>query len=117
MPVVAGNKGSIILLQGPSGSFKEMATPQGPALAFDAVDIHNDGRLDLLGMDANGKAVDARNHGTKDYRWQTIRPRARQATGDQRINPFGIGGEIEIRSALLLQKQPIDSPVPSLWPG
>ena len=31
--------------------------------------------------------------------------------GDQRINPFGIGGEIEIRSELLTQKQMITSPV------
>jgi hypothetical protein len=31
--------------------------------------------------------------------------------GDQRINPFGIGGEIEIRSGLLTQKQSIQSPV------
>ena len=55
--------------------------------------------------------MDARNHGTKSYHWQTIRPRARQVTGDQRINPFGVGGEIEIRSALLLQKQAITGPV------
>ena len=33
------------------------------------------------------------------------------AAGDQRINSFGIGGEIEIRSGLLTQKQIIDSPV------
>ena len=33
-----------------------------------------------------------------------------QATGDQRINPFGVGGEVEIRSGLLVQKQPITGP-------
>ena len=38
-------------------------------------------------------------------------PRAIQATGDQRINSFGIGGEMEIRSGLLVQKQPIAGPV------
>ncbi|MGH9835747.1 MAG: ASPIC/UnbV domain-containing protein, partial [Blastocatellia bacterium] len=32
-------------------------------------------------------------------------------TGNQRINSFGIGGEIEIRSGLLTQKQVITSPV------
>ncbi|HEX3120559.1 MAG TPA: ASPIC/UnbV domain-containing protein, partial [Candidatus Acidoferrum sp.] len=37
-------------------------------------------------------------------------PHAVQAVGDQRINPFGIGGEIEIRSGQLVQKQPIDGP-------
>jgi len=39
-----------------------------------------------------------------------VRPRAAQATGDQRINSFGVGGEIEIRSGLLVQMQPITGP-------
>jgi len=34
-----------------------------------------------------------------------------QAVGDQRINPFGVGGEIEVRSGLLVQKQPITGPL------
>ncbi len=50
------------------------------------------------------------NHGSKNYHWQIIRPRAKQATGDQRINSFGVGGEIEIRSGLLVQMQPITGP-------
>jgi hypothetical protein len=33
------------------------------------------------------------------------------ASGDQRINPFGVGGEMEIRTGLMLQKQPIDGPL------
>ena len=36
------------------------------------------------------------NGGSKNYRWQVIRTRAATVMGDQRINPFGIGGEIEI---------------------
>ena len=46
----------------------------------------------------------------KNYHWQVVRPHAVQAVGDQRINPFGVGGEIEIRSGLLVQKQPITGP-------
>ena len=68
------------------------------------------GRLDLLGFDALGKPVQAVNHGSKNYHWQVVRPHAKQAVGDQRINPFGVGGEIEIRSGLLVQKQPINGP-------
>src|SRR5581483_5435445 len=30
--------------------------------------------------------------------------------GDQRINPFGVGNEIEVRSGLQVQKQPITDP-------
>ena len=111
LPVTTSAGGATVLLQDASGAFHAMAQPQGPPLGFAAVDLHNDGRLDLLGLTADGQPIDARNHGTKPYRWQTIRPRARQATGDQRINPFGIGGDIEIRSGLLLQKQLIDSPI------
>jgi hypothetical protein len=77
-------------------------------------DVNNDGRLDLIGVqDVQGeaKAVRLINRGSKTYRYQIIRTRAAQATGDQRINSFGIGGEIEIRSGLLTQKQLISSPL------
>ena len=50
--------------------------------------------------------------GTKGYHWQVIRPRAQPVAGDQRINSFGVGGDIEVRSGLLVQKQTIaGSPV------
>ncbi|MBO0800691.1 MAG: CRTAC1 family protein, partial [Blastocatellia bacterium] len=74
-------------------------------------DLTGDGRLDLLALDLEGRTVRLINRGTKDYHWQVIRPRAAKATGDQRINSFGIGGEIEVRAGLLFQKQLIDSPV------
>ncbi len=82
----------------------------GPRTIFDIADLSADGRLDLLGFDANGKPVQAVNHGTKNYHWQVVRPHAKQAVGDQRINPFGVGGEVEIRSGLVVQKQPINGP-------
>jgi tetratricopeptide (TPR) repeat protein len=77
---------------------------------FDIADLSTNGRLDLLGFDAEGKPVLAGSHGSKNYHWQVVRPHAKQAVGDQRINPFGVGGEIEIRSGLLVQKQPINGP-------
>ena len=76
----------------------------------------DNGRLAILGLTPEGQPREGLNHGTKSYHWQIIRPRARQTTGDQRINPFGIGGEIEIRSALLTQKLPITGPqLHSAW--
>ena len=45
--------------------------------------------------------------GTRGYHYQVIRPRAQTAAGDQRINSFGIGGEVEVRSGRLVQKQTI----------
>jgi len=82
----------------------------GPSVIFDIADLNADGRLDLLGFDSNGKPVQGLNYGSKNYHWQVVRPHAKQAVGDQRINPFGVGGEIEIRSGLLVQKQPINGP-------
>ena len=83
----------------------------GPYYGFSVSDINGDGRLDLLGLDSGGKAVQAINHGTKNYHWQIIRPRAARAVGDQRINSFGIGGEMEIRAGTLVQKQLVTGPI------
>jgi len=78
----------------------------GQALA----DLHGNGRLDIVGL-REGHAADLSNHGAQNYHWQVVRTRAAHATGDQRINSFGIGGEIELRSDLFTQKQMIASPV------
>jgi Tfp pilus assembly protein PilF len=90
--------------------FTLLPQPVGPPRVFDVADLNLDGRLDLLGLSAAGQAQQAMNQGSKKYQWQIIRPRARQATGDQRINSFGIGGEMEVRSGLLVQKQAITAP-------
>jgi len=106
--VVAGPSAARLLLGGAS-SFAPSTAP----LAFDvraAADLDGDGRVELLGIDGSGHAVVAKGHGAKAYRWQALRPRAATATGDQRINSFGIGGEVELRSGLHLQKQPISAP-------
>jgi len=105
-----GAAGALIWLAGQDGRFTLLASPQGPPRVLDAVPVSAEGRLDLLGLTADGQPVDAVNRTTKHYHWQVIRPRAHQATGDQRINSFGIGGQVEIRSGLLLQMQPINGP-------
>ena len=102
--------GALVWLADQNGKFSLMNKPWGPTLVFDAADLDGQGRLDMLGLSADGQSMRGANRGTRNYHWQTIRPRARQATGDQRINPFGVGGEMEIRSGLLLQKQPITGP-------
>ncbi len=78
---------------------------------FDVADLNGDGRLDLLEISREGRAMQAINSGSKNYHWQLVRPRASNAVGDQRINPFGVGGEMEIRSGLLVQKQSINGPL------
>jgi Tfp pilus assembly protein PilF len=110
MKEAPGSTGALIWLGDDKGNFVPLDHPAGPALVFDAADLNGDGKLDLLGLSADGQPVQAMNQGSKNYHWQVVRPHAVQAVGDQRINPFGVGGEIEIRSGLLVQKQPITGP-------
>jgi tetratricopeptide (TPR) repeat protein len=105
-----GSPGALVWLADEKGQFALLQGAQAPARVFDAADLTGEGHLDLLGLSAESQAIQAVNRGTRNYNWQVIRPRAHQATGDQRINSFGIGGEIEIRSGLLVQKQPITGP-------
>ncbi|MDP9338517.1 MAG: FG-GAP-like repeat-containing protein [Acidobacteriota bacterium] len=102
--------GAFVWLSDQSGKLSILPKPMGPAMVFDVADVDGKGRMDMLGLSADGQAMRGINRGARNYHWQTIRPRARQATGDQRINPFGVGGEMEIRSGLLVQKQPITGP-------
>lgn len=92
------------------GTFDPLPQPLALRQVLSVADMKVDGHLALIGLASNGEASVATSQSAKDYRWQIIRPRARQTTGDQRVNSFGIGGEIEIRSGLLLQKQPIRGP-------
>lgn len=87
------------------------AKPLDFVRVLDVADVNGDGKLDLLGIDQEGRPVKAINQSSKNYHWQVVRPRAVKATGDQRINSFGVGGEMEIRSGLLVQKQPITGPL------
>jgi tetratricopeptide (TPR) repeat protein len=107
---LANSSGALIWLADDKGQFSLLQGAQLPARVFDAADLTANGRLDLLGLSPDGQPIQAVNRGTTNYHWQVIRPRAHQATGDQRINSFGIGGEIEIRSGLLVQMQPITTP-------
>ena len=71
---------------------------------FAAHDLTGDGLLDLVGVE-DGTPVRLTAQADAGYGWQQIRPRANTAAGDQRINAFGVGGEIEVRAGLLVQKQ------------
>jgi hypothetical protein len=108
--IVAGPATARVLLGAPGGSYSALNTTV--ALGVQSVaDLDGDGRLELIGVDQSGQPGRAVSRGAKSYRWQVLRPRATTATGDQRINSFGIGGEIELRSGLHLQKQIITSPL------
>jgi tetratricopeptide (TPR) repeat protein len=83
-----------------------------PLRVFAVLDLDGDGLLDLLGLSPEGRLVSALNQGRKAYRWQVIRPVANPGgKGDNRINSFAVGGEIEIRSGPLVQKRSMGGPV------
>jgi hypothetical protein len=115
LPASVSAPGALIWLSNENASFTQSVQPGdiplAPARTFDAADLNGDGRLDLLGLSPDGQAIQGINHGTKNYHWQVVRPHASQASGDQRINPFGVGGEMEVRAGLMLQKQPITGPL------
>ncbi len=100
--------GTAYWLAGEDNAFR--GTPiEIAADTWSVVDVNGDGQLDLVGL-SNGRAVQFTGRGTRGYHYQVIRPRAQSAAGDQRINSFGIGGEVEVRSGLLVQKQTITGP-------
>ena len=110
------NNGAIDLIAGDEVFLGEQTgfTPLSarlPCQCGSLADLNQDGRLDLVGLSSEGRPVQLVNYGTKNYKWQVIRTKAATVMGDQRMNSFGIGGEIEIRSGLLTQKQMILSPV------
>lgn len=107
LDVVAGN---LLWLNGSSAK-KLPHIDSGNSMAVAAADLTGDGRVDLLAFNAQLQPVHLTNHGNKNYHSQTIRTRAAQTLGDQRMNSFGIGGEMEIRAGLLTQKQVIRSPL------
>ncbi len=108
--IVAGPTAARVLLGASGGSYTALPA-EVPLGVQAAADLDGDGRLELVGLGQGGQPGRASSRGTKSYRWQIFRPRAATATGDQRINAFGLGGEIELRSGLHLQKQVITSPL------
>ncbi|HVF91007.1 MAG TPA: FG-GAP-like repeat-containing protein [Blastocatellia bacterium] len=106
---MAARTGAMIWLSDREGKFSPAARVEGRV--FGVADVTGDGRLDLVGVSNAEQATRFVGSGSKDYHWQVVRPRAAESSGDQRINSFGVGGEIEIRSDLLFQKQTISGPL------
>jgi tetratricopeptide (TPR) repeat protein len=107
--IVANDRSFRILLGTAAGGYINAAALSDGSIAGFS-DLTANGRIDLVGRSADGLAAVFRNSGEKDHHWQILRPRAAKTVGDQRVNSFGIGGEIEIRTGTNLQKRLIDAP-------
>jgi|SRR5579883_1612420 len=110
--IVSGPTGSAAWLGSDGGKFERLAAALPPRV-FAVADLAGTGRLDLLTLDAEGRPFRFHNTGKKNYHWQTVRFRAAQGAieGDNRINSFGIGGEMEFRTGTHVVKQSITAPV------
>ena len=101
--LAAGGGTSLIWLASQDHRLEALA--MGPAgQAFAVADRNGDGRLDLAAL-AMDRPVWLMGGGTAAYHWKVIRPRGQATAGDQRINSFGAGGEISVRSGLTVQTQ------------
>jgi hypothetical protein len=101
--VASGGGRSRIWLAGEDHAFTALAGDPD-ADVFAVADMNDDGLLDLIGR-AGDEAIVLSGRSAKGYHWTTFRARAQERAGDQRINPFGVGGDIEVRAGLLAQKQ------------
>lgn len=108
--VASGDGSTAIWIGHGDGMFRSVDAPTD-LTTFSVADVTGGGRLDLIGVSTRHGPARFANRGSENYHSKSIRPQAATATGDQRINPFGLGGEIEVRSALLYQKQPISDPI------
>jgi len=107
--IVTSSEGSQVLLGDAQGKLTALAAPT------DAISVSPDaqaakGRLDLIGLDAQGRPVRLVNTGSKNYGWQEVRLRA-ASQGDKRNNTYGVGGEISLRAGLLYETQIVSGPV------
>lgn len=99
-----------IFLSDESGKFAPLALSI-PLSVHDVADLNGDGRLDLLGLDAQKRASTFLGAGVLPYNFAFVRPRAKATEGDGRINTFGIGGSVELRVGTLFGKQVVASPM------
>jgi tetratricopeptide (TPR) repeat protein len=114
LDLVASTAAGTQVWLGDSGNKFQALAAKVPGRVAAAVDLTHNGRLDLLALSASGQPQRLVNKGTKAYQWLEVRPHAtrkEEVKGDNRINSFAIGGEIEIRSGSIIQKQIITTPV------
>jgi len=101
--IASGGGRSRVWLAGENHAFTALGRDVDADI-FAIADMNRDGVLDLIGH-AGDQAVVLSGQSARRYHWTAFTARAQERAGDQRINSFGLGGDIEVRSGLLAQKQ------------
>jgi hypothetical protein len=101
--VASGSAGTALWLGDGLGGFQALA-PLPDIEVFSILDLDADGILDFAAL-RQGRPLRLLGRSRLGYHWQVVEARAQTAPGDQRINAFGVGGEIEVRSGALVQER------------
>ncbi len=106
--VAAGEGGSRAWLADSDGKLVPLGEDAIPGRVMRVWDLNADHKLDLSSFVGPHNSTLINRGGEKQYHWQVIQPRGLASIeGDQRINSFGVGGDVQVRAGLLTQMQPI----------
>ena len=109
--LIAGPRAAQLFLADEAFRFK-VVSAEIPFRVCGVIESDDHGRLDLIGLSAEGQPMRGMSVARKQYHHQTMRPIGNvKWTGDDRINSFAVGGEVEARAGLLVQKQRITGPL------
>jgi cytochrome c-type biogenesis protein CcmH/NrfG len=118
--LASGPDGSFAWLGSGGGHFAEVQNKTLPPNVFAVADCTGTGHLDLLAIDKENRAVRySPAASASHYRSIVVRPRAAPGVprGDSRINSFGVGGTVQVRTGRLVQTASIMGPVVQLGIG
>src|SRR6266540_2347197 len=113
---LTGPTGSALFRNDGSGSFTRVEGNFPPALDAEAVDFDGDGDLDLVLVTASGGAAFLENQGGNANGWLDVALEG-LPTGSAKVNRFGYGSEVEIKSGQLYALRTVSRPVTHLGLG
>ncbi len=113
---LAGPKGSALFRNDGAGAFTRVEGTFPPALDAEAADFDGDGDLDLVLVTAGGGAALLENQGGNANGWLDVALEG-LPTGSAKVNRFGYGSEVEIKSGHLYSLRTVSRPVTHLGLG
>ena len=109
-------KGSSLFRNDGSGRFTRTDARLPPALDAAAVDVDGDGDLDIVLVTASGAAAIFENDGGNANAWLDVALEG-LPTGSAKVNRFGYGSEVELKSGDLYVFRTVSTPVTHMGLG